>query len=66
MAVGKHLHLIPGLGVVDFRETFDALARIDYRGYVSVQLISHVDRPAEAAVKAREYLQKLLGDHLLT
>ena len=64
-AVGKHLHLIPGLGEVDFQETFDALGEIGYGGHVSVQLISHADRPAEAAVRARDYLQELLGDRLI-
>jgi myo-inositol catabolism protein IolH len=59
--IAPHLHLIPGLGDIDFRETFDALQEIDYHGYVSGHLISHQDQPKEAAIKSREYLQKLLG-----
>ena len=50
---------------MDFRETFDALGEIGYSGYISIQLLSHFDRPAEAAVKAWEYLKKLLGDRLI-
>ena len=65
-AVGLHLHLRPGLGEVDFQETFDALAAVGYGGYVSVQLLSHADAPAEAAELTREYLQKLLGERLVT
>lgn len=62
--IGPHLHLTPGLGEVDFRETFDALAEIGYQGHVSSQLISHMDHPQEAATKAREYVVKLLGNRL--
>jgi myo-inositol catabolism protein IolH len=62
--ISPHLHATPGLGEVDFRETFDALAEIGYTGYVSSQLISHMDRPQEAATQTRVYLQKLLGDRL--
>jgi len=62
--ISPHLHATPGLGEVDFRETFDALAAIGYTGYMSSHLISHMDRPQEAATKTRVYLQKLLGDRL--
>ena len=65
-AVGLHLHLRPGLGEVDFQDTFDALAAAGYIGHVSVQLLSHADAPAEAAELTREYLQKLLGERLVT
>lgn len=64
--ISPHLHLIPGLGEVDFRETFDALRQIGYHGCVSCHPISHMDRPEEAAVKSREYLVRLLGDRLKT
>lgn len=63
--VGLHLHLRPGLGEVDFGETFEALQGIGYRGFVSVQAISHPDRPVEAARKSREYLESLLGARLM-
>ena len=64
--VGLHLHLRPGLGEVDFRETFDGLAAVGYRGAVSVQLLSHLDQPEQAARRAREHLQELLGNRLVT
>ena len=64
--VGLHLHLRPGLGEVDFRETFEALAAIGYQGAVSVQLLSHVDQPEQTARQARQYLQELLGNRLIT
>ncbi len=62
--VGLHLHLQPGLGEVDFAQTFKALEQIDYRGYLSMQLLSHVDDPDGSAIAARKYLKKLLGDRL--
>ena len=65
-AVGLHLHLRPGLGEVDFQETFDALTAAGYSGHASVQLLSHADAPAEEAQLTREYLQKLLGERLAT
>ena len=65
-AIGLHLHLRPGLGEVDFKETFDALAAVGYSGHVSVQLLSHADAPAEEAELTREYLQELLGEGLAT
>ena len=33
---------------------------------MSVQLLSHADAPAETAELTREYLQKLLGQRLVT
>jgi len=65
-AVGLHLHLRPGLGEVDFQETFDALTTAGYSGHVSVQLLSHADAPAKEAKQTREYLQELLGERLVT
>lgn len=62
--VGLHLHLQPGLGEVNFREVFDSLERIGYRGYVSLQAISHNDHPVETARESRRYLKDLLGDRL--
>lgn len=62
--VGLHLHLRPGLGEVDFRETFDALAAVGYHGAVSVQLLSHTDEAERTARQAREYLQELLRNRL--
>lgn len=56
-----HHHLQPGLGEVDFEETFTSLRRINYRGYVSVQLLSHADDPDGSAIATREYSQKVLA-----
>jgi len=64
--VGLHLHVRPGLGEVDFREIFDALESIGYSAHVSVQLLSHADRPEEAAQETRKYFEELLGDRLRT
>ena len=63
---GLHLHLRPGLGEVDFQETFHALTGIGYRGYASVQLLSHADAPGRTAEQARKYLEGLLAERLTT
>lgn len=62
--VGLHLHLTPGLGEVDFTETFTALNKINYQGLISIQLLSHNEDPDTAAKAARRYLNKQLGDRL--
>ena len=59
--VGLHLHLVPGLGEVDFEQTFAALDAVGYGGAVSVQALSYSDDPLEAARRSRKYLIQLLG-----
>ncbi len=55
-----HLHLIPGLGDVDFSEVIDSLKRIDFEGYLSIHPISHMDNPTEAANQTKKRLDRLL------
>ena len=62
--VGLHLHLEPGLGEVDFEETFKALKEIGYRGSLGLQLLSHPDTPVESSRRARRYLKEILGKRL--
>jgi len=53
----KHYHLIPGLGDMDMPGIFAALKRFDYQGFVTVELYTYPDRPAEAARRALAHLQ---------
>jgi len=55
----KHFHLIPGEGDFDFDRILDALAGNAYQGFVTVELYSYPERPAEAARLARDYLTQL-------
>lgn len=53
----KHCHLIPGRGAIDFHAFFDALKKIDYSGFVTVELYPYEETPVEAAEEAFRFLQ---------
>jgi sugar phosphate isomerase/epimerase len=55
---GKHYHLLPGEGDLDFRAIFDALDDIGYDGFATLELYTYPDRPDEAAATAYERLVK--------
>ena len=48
----KHYHMVPGDGAIDFKPILRALDRIDYEGFVTVELYMHQDNPEEVAKKA--------------
>jgi sugar phosphate isomerase/epimerase len=51
-----HYHLIPGLGDIDFQKVFDALTKIGYNRFVTVELYTYPDNPEYAAQMSYEYL----------
>jgi sugar phosphate isomerase/epimerase len=53
---GKHYHLLPGEGDLDFGAIFDALEDVDYDGFATLELYTYPDRPDEAAATAYERL----------
>ncbi len=53
-----HHHLLPGDGAIDFQAVFDAMERIGYRDFVTVELYTYEDRPVEAARHAIEFLRR--------
>jgi len=67
-----HVHIsdsnrqMPGRGHIDFREVFEALKEIGYRGYVSLELFkTYAGRPLEGAPDdvirlSKEYIERLL------
>ena len=60
--IGKnrvHQHLTPGKGVIDFRAIFDALARIGYKGWITVELYPYETTAAGVAKAAWEHLRSL-------
>ncbi len=57
---GKHYHLVPGDGDIDFRVLFRELAGVSYSGFVTVELYTCCDAPADAAGRAINYLRKLM------
>jgi sugar phosphate isomerase/epimerase len=54
---GKHYHLIPGLGDMDFRRLFDILKKVSYGGFATVELYTYPHRPEAAAAASLEYLK---------
>ncbi len=57
---GKHYHLIPGRGDIDFNRLFTSLDRCGYSGFATVELYTYPHRPEEAAQQALDYLEGLL------
>ncbi len=55
-----HNHLIPGKGSIDFRQVFDAIDDIGYRGFVTVELYPYQDNPVQAAQEAHSYLCSIM------
>lgn len=56
----SHQHLIPGLGAVPFEGVVAAMARLGYRGDISLELYPYVDQPSKAGRAGREHLLPLL------
>ncbi|SFR68581.1 sugar phosphate isomerase/epimerase family protein [Halogeometricum limi] len=55
---GKHYHLVPGEGDLDFDVVFDSLDSIGYDGFVTLELYTYPDRPDWAAKTAFEALER--------
>ncbi|MDC0927984.1 sugar phosphate isomerase/epimerase [Nitrosopumilus sp.] len=56
----KHHHLIPGHGVINFKEIFNSLNLINYTGYVTVELYPYQNNPQNAAIESMTYLKSLI------
>ena len=64
-ATRVHAHLIAGQGVIRFREGFDVMARLDYRGHISLELYPYVDTPEEAGRESLAHLKPLFAQSSL-
>jgi sugar phosphate isomerase/epimerase len=53
-----HQHLIPGAGAMDFDSIFSMIRKIDYRGWVTVELYPYETTAEDAALQAMKYLQR--------
>jgi L-ribulose-5-phosphate 3-epimerase len=59
MRAGVHEHLMFGEGEIDFPPIFAALAEVDYRGLVQVELSRHSHQAPEAVRQAMDFLRPL-------
>jgi fructoselysine 3-epimerase len=55
----KHYHLIPGTGTMDWAKLKDSLDAIKYDRFLTVELYTYPDRPAEAAQESIAYLNAI-------
>ncbi len=55
-----HNHLIPGLGSIDFKTIIKAIDKMDFNGYITVELYPYKDNPSYAASKSLQYLNNIL------
>lgn len=55
-----HQHLVPGEGVIDFREIFQTLDAIGYAGMVTVELYPYTSSAADVARRAFDVLTPML------
>jgi len=58
----KHHHLIPGHGIINFREIFNSINSINYDGFVTVELYPYQKNPQEAAIESMTFLNSILED----
>ena len=55
----KHYHLIPGLGSIDFKTVFKSMEKINYNGFVTVELYPYKRNPIEAAKTSMHFLNSI-------
>ena len=58
---GRHYHLVPGEGDLDFAAIFDALDDVGYDGFATLELYTYPDDPDGAAAAAYDALTPLCG-----
>lgn len=56
----KHYHLIPGQGTMNMPAIFNELRRIDYQGFVTIELYTYAHDDVNAATQAIQYLQPIV------
>ena len=54
-----HNHLLPGVGSIDFKQIFDTIKNIGYKGFITVELYPYQDNPVDTAKQSYNYLKYL-------
>jgi fructoselysine 3-epimerase len=52
----EHYHLIPGDGAIDLSRVLQAISRVGYEGFVTVELYTYEEQAEHAALRAYRYL----------
>ena len=55
----NHYHLIPGLGSIDFKTVFESMEKINYNGFVTVELYPYKKNPIEAASASMNFINSI-------
>jgi len=54
-----HNHLILGMGSIDIKKVLDSISKIDFMGFITVELYPYKDNPSKAALESFEYLKNI-------
>jgi len=54
-----HNHLILGMGTIDIKKVLDSISKIDFMGFITVELYPYKDNPSKAALESFEYLKNI-------
>ena len=57
----RHYHMVPGDGAIDFKPILQAVEKIGYQGFVTVELYMHQENPEEVAAAALRRLKAIEG-----
>jgi len=61
-ATREHNHLIPGLGAINLKEVLSTMAKLGYRGDISLELYPYTDMPEEAGRKSLDFLAPIFKE----
>ena len=54
-----HNHLILGMGSIDIKNVLYSISKIDFMGFITVELYPYKDNPSKAALESLEYLKNI-------
>ena len=58
---GRHAHLIPGDGDIDFKTFFNKVKEIPYDGFLTIEIYTYAHDQDKAAKMSKENFDRLLG-----
>ena len=55
-----HNHLVPGQGVINFKKIFSNIKKINYNGFITIELYPYLEQPEIAASDSLKYLKSIM------